>query len=82
MQEDMTYERLRRSPQPRPSRPHGEGSFPGKEVALELLSLIWKDEEAEGVGSGTSFLAQGSECATARRHEATVQPVGWAGDAG
>lgn len=50
---------------------HSKGSFPGKEVALELLSFIWKDEEAKGVGLGTSFLAEGAECATTWKPEAT-----------
>lgn len=61
MQGDLSCGRLRRSPQPSPGREHDEASFPGKEVALEPLSFIWKDEEAKGVGLGTSFLAQGDE---------------------
>lgn len=48
-----------------------EESFPGKEVASGPASFIWKDEEAKWVGLGTSFLAEGAECAKAGRREAT-----------
>lgn len=75
----MLWKGLRRSPCPGPSRGHGEGSFPGKEVALELLSFIWKDEEAKAVALGMSFMAQGAECAKARRREApwVACGLGW-----
>lgn len=46
-------------------------------MALELLSLVWKDEEAKGVGSGTSLLAEGTECAKAGGVKRRVQL--WAG---
>lgn len=53
---------LRRSPHASPSRGHGEGSFPGNQVALELLNFIQEAEEAEVVALGTSYLAEGRVC--------------------
>lgn len=49
---------------------------------MELLSFIWKDEEAKGEGSGTSFLAKGAECLKAWRHEAACAAAGWPRDVG
>lgn len=66
----------RRSPHPSPSRGHGEGHFPGKEVALELLSFIWKDEKTKAVALGMSVLAKGAERAKAGRREAAREACG------
>lgn len=65
MQGDMCCGRLKEEP-PRPSlgRGHGEGSFHRKE------------DGGKGVGPGTSFLAGGTECDKAWRHEAACG-LGW-----
>lgn len=62
MQSDVLWEAKEESPH-KSQWGHSKGSFPGKEVTLELLSFIWKGEEAKGIGLGTSFLAEGAECA-------------------
>lgn len=65
MQGDMCCGRLKEEPPPSLVRGHGEGSFHGKEVALE-----------QGGGTRTSFLAGGTECDKAWRHEAAYG-LGW-----
>lgn len=46
---------------------------------MELLSFIWKDEEAKGAGLGMIFLAEGAEFAMAWRQEArrAAWGLGW-----
>lgn len=41
------------------------GQGHGKELALEFLSVIWKDKEAMGAGLVTSCLTKGAECTEA-----------------
>lgn len=58
---------------------HSKGSFPVNQVAPELLSFTWKDEEAKRVGLGMSFVAKGAECAKAWRRApiCAVCKLGW-----
>lgn len=63
-------------------RGRGEGSFPGKEVALGLLGLTWKDEEAEGVGWGCHSWPSVQRVRRLGSVKQHVQPVGLAGDSG